>query len=70
MILPPEAYDDWLDPDADAVDLLSLIQPSEWPDVARHEVSKEVNHAANDYPALVERAVREMQFDLTGVSDS
>ena len=70
VILPPEAYDDWLDPDADAGALLALVQPSEWPDVARHAVSKEVNRAANDYPALVERAAREMQFDLTGVSDS
>ena len=70
VILPPEAYDDWLDPDADAVDLLALVQPWEWPDVARHAVSREVNRAANDYPALVERAAREMQFDLAGGSDS
>lgn len=70
VILPPEAYDDWLDPDADAAGLLALVQPSEWPDVARHAVSKEVNRAANDHPALVERAAREMQFDLTGVSVS
>ena len=66
VILPPEAYDDWLDPDADAAGLLALVQPSEWPDVARHAVSKEVNRAANDHPALVERAVREMQLDLAG----
>ena len=60
MILPPEAYGDWLDPDADAVDLLALVQPSEWPDVAHHEVSREVNRAANDHPALVERAADDM----------
>ena len=70
VILPPEAYDDWLDPDADAVDLLALVQPSEWPGVARHQVSKEVNRAANDYPTLVERAAREMQYELAGASDS
>ena len=70
VILPPEMYREWLDPDADAAGLLTLVQPLEWPDVARHEVSKEVNRAANDHPALVERTAREMQFDLTGVSDS
>ena len=66
VILPPESYREWLDPDADAVDLLALVQPSVWPGMAHHEVSKEVNRAANDHPALVERAAREMQFDLTG----
>ena len=70
VILPPDMYREWLDPNADAGDLLGLVQPSEWPGVAHHEVSKEVNRASNDYPTLVERAAREMQFDLTGVSDS
>ena len=70
VILPPEAYDDWLDTDTDAGDLLALVQSLEWPGMAHHEVSKEVNRAANDHPALVERAVREMQFHLTGASDS
>ena len=70
VIMPPEMYREWLDPDADEVDLLARVQPSEWPDVAHHAVSKEVNRAANDYPALVERAVREIQFDLTGGSGS
>ena len=66
VILPPETYREWLDPDADAAGLLGLLQPSEWPDMAHHEVFKEVNRAANDYPALVERPASEMQFDLTG----
>ena len=70
VILPPEMYREWLDPDTDAVDLLALVQPSEWPDVPHHAVSKEVNRAANDHPALVERAVREMRLDLAGASDS
>ena len=70
VILPSDMYREWLDPDADAVDLLALVQPSEWPGIAHHAVSKEVNRAANDHPALVERALREMQFDLTGASDS
>ena len=70
VILPHEAYDDWLNPDADAGTLLSLLQPVEWPDMSCHPVSTEVNRAANDYPALVERTAEEMQFDLTGASDS
>ena len=30
VILPTEAYDDWLDPDTDAPTLLALLQPVEW----------------------------------------
>ena len=70
VILTPEAYDDWLSPDTDAGTLLALLQPVEWPHMSRHPVSTEVNRAANDYPALVERAARELQFDLAGASDS
>ena len=70
VILPPEAYDDWLSPNADAETLLSLLQTVEWPDMSCHIVSTEVNHAANDHPALVERAVKEMQRNLTGGIDS
>lgn len=70
VILPTEAYDDWLSPDTDAETLLALLQPVEWSGMSCHPVSTEVNRAANDYPALVERRVSEMQFDLTGESDS
>ena len=57
VILPPEAYDDWLNPEADVGTLLAMLQPVEWPDVSCHPVSTDVNRAANDYPALVEMAV-------------
>ena len=69
VILPPEAHDDWLNPETDVEDLFALVQPTEWTDVAHHTVSRDVNRAANDYPALVERAAREMQFDLAGSTD-
>ena len=69
VILPPEAYDDWLNSDTDAGTLLALLQPVEWSDMFCHPASTEVNRAANDYPALVERTAREMQFDLTDSSD-
>ncbi len=63
VILPPEAYDEWLNTDTNGATLLSLLQPAEWPGMSCHPVSTEVNRAANDHPALMERAVREMQFD-------
>ena len=69
VILPPEAYDDWLNPETDAGTLLAMLQPVEWPDMSCHPVSTDVNRAANDYPALVECAARKMQFDLAGDSD-
>lgn len=54
VVLPPEAYDDWLSRDTDWGALLALLQPGEWPGMSRHPDSTEVNRAANDYPALVE----------------
>ena len=69
VILPHEAYEDWLNSDTNVGTLLALVQPIEWPDMSCHPVSTEVNRAANDYPALVDRAAREMQFDLAGASD-
>ena len=54
VILAPGSYSSWLDPDAGTDALLALLQPVEWPDMAWHPVSTEVNRAANDYPALVE----------------
>ena len=69
VILPPEAYDDWLNPDTYAGTLLALLRPVEWPpDGSCHPVSMEVNRAANDYTALVEREARELQSDLTNTS--
>ena len=68
VILPTKAYDDWLNPNTDAPTLLSLLQPVEWPGMSCHTVSTEVNRAANDHPALVERAIRGMQFDLMDVT--
>ena len=60
VILPAEAYDDWLNPDTDVGTLLALLEPFEWPEVSRHPVSTDVNRAANDYPALVERAASKL----------
>ena len=70
VIVPLEAYDDWLNFNTDAATLLSLLQPVECSGMSWHPVSNEVNRSANDHPMLVEHAVREFQFDLTGGSDS
>ncbi len=68
VILTPEAYGDWLEPDIGADTLLALLQPREWQGMSYHPVSGEVNRAANDYPSLVERAARETQFGFTGIA--
>ncbi len=62
VILPPEMYREWLNPETDAEDLLAFVQPTEWHHAAHHTVSREVNRAANDYPALVERIQQEELF--------
>ena len=55
VILPPQSYEEWLNPEAEIADLLALVQPAEWREMSYYSVSNEVNRAANDYPALVER---------------
>lgn len=59
VILPPDAYDLWLDPGfqkADAVcDLLRPFDPSL---MRRYEVSSRVNVVKNDDPSCAEPVVR------------
>ena len=62
VIMPREMYWEWLNPKADLEDLLALVQPSAWHDVAHHTVSRDVNRAGNDYPALVEGIRQEGLF--------
>ena len=56
VILQPQSYEEWLNPEAEINDLLALVQPAEWQEMSYYSVSSEVNRAANDYPSLVERA--------------
>jgi putative SOS response-associated peptidase YedK len=53
VILPPERYADWLDPNRDPASLKSLLVPcpDEW--LASHRVGLAVNSAANDFPSVV-----------------
>jgi putative SOS response-associated peptidase YedK len=55
VILPPEHWDAWLDPDLDDPDALSeLLLPYPAEQMSAHPVSKHVNKPANDDPACVE----------------
>lgn len=54
-IIPPEAFDLWLDCDrVDALTAAALIAPAPDNLLEAHEVSLAVNRAANDSPALIE----------------
>ncbi len=54
VILAPEAYDLWLDPDAPGAQAQALLgpAPSEW--FTAYRVSPKINSPANDDPALIE----------------
>ena len=56
VILPPDAYDAWLDPGAEREELVSLLAP--YPDDAMeaYPVSRAVNSPRNDGPGCVEPA--------------
>lgn len=56
VILPPEDYDLWLDPDARESDLLlPLLRPYPAGDMQAHPVSRKVNKPSNNDPGCVER---------------
>lgn len=67
VILPPADYEEWISADSEPSDLLALLQPYEWREMAYHTVSSEVNRAANNYPALTARAVQEAQIGFAGI---
>src|SRR5437763_10303859 len=54
VIVPPEAFDFWLDPKVDAEMAASVIAPARDALIEAHEVSSAVNHTANDSAILVE----------------
>jgi putative SOS response-associated peptidase YedK len=55
VILPPEAWDRWLDPEELApVDALSYLQPLDAAEMEAHIVSRVVNKVGQDDPACVE----------------
>jgi len=54
VILPPEAFDFWLDSKVDALTAAAAIAPAPDAEIEAYEVSSAVNRTANDTPALVE----------------
>ena len=51
VMLAPEEYDRWLDPDMRPADLLPLLRPYQAAAMTRYAVSTRVNQVANDDPA-------------------
>jgi len=54
VIVPPEAFDFWLDPKVDAEMAMAVIQPAKDALLECYEVSSAVNRTANDSPKLLE----------------
>ena len=55
VILPPEGYEVWLDPDVRETDqLLSLLAPYPPSDMEAYPVSRRVNSPSNNEPSCVE----------------
>jgi putative SOS response-associated peptidase YedK len=59
VIIPPEAFDFWLDPNVDSVTAAALIAPAREDLLEVYPVSNAVNRVANDAPQLIEPATGE-----------
>jgi putative SOS response-associated peptidase YedK len=56
VVVPPDAFDLWLDPHVDAETAAALIVPAPAGLLEAYEVSTAVNRAANDSPAVLDPA--------------
>ena len=56
VVLPSEAFDDWLDPRSDPETLKALTQPAEAGTLTARAVSRVVNDARHDVAACLEPA--------------
>jgi len=54
VIVPPEAFDFWLDPKVDAEMAMAVIKPANDDTIEHYEVSRAVNRHENDSAELVE----------------
>ena len=55
VILPPDLYDVWLDPENDdREELLSMLAPYPAEEMEAYPVSRDVNRPANDHPRVLE----------------
>ena len=53
VIVPPEAFDFWLDPKVDAQTAAAVLQPAPDASIEAYEVSSAVNRTANDSAVLI-----------------
>jgi len=56
VVVPPEAFDLWLDPHVDATTATALIVPAPAGLLEAYEISTAVNRVVNDSPALLDPA--------------
>ena len=63
VIVPPEAFDFWLDPNVDGEMAASVIAPARDTLIEAYEVSSAVNRTANDSAMLIE-PLREPEVDV------
>jgi putative SOS response-associated peptidase YedK len=54
VIVAPDAFDFWLDPNVDAMAATAVIAPAPDAVLEAYEVSNAVNRTANDLPSLME----------------
>ena len=56
VVIPPDRFDDWLDPTlTDAARLADLLETRAWPEAEIYAVSTHVNRPANEDPLCVQR---------------
>jgi len=60
VILKPDAYAAWLDPQADLASLRNLLAPFPSLNITCHPVSRAVNYPENDSPELLKRVDNEI----------
>jgi putative SOS response-associated peptidase YedK len=61
VIVPPDAFDLWLDPHVDAVTATALIVPAPAGLLEAYEISTTVNRVVNDSPALIDPAAAQQE---------
>jgi putative SOS response-associated peptidase YedK len=65
VILRPESYSVWLDPQTPFAELRKLLVPFQAASMSSHPVSRLVNSAQNDGPELVKREDNEVGMNLS-----
>jgi len=68
VIVPPDAFDFWLDPHVDAETATALIVPAPAGLLEAYEVSTAVNRVANDSPVLLDPALAQAEAAHEGTA--